>query len=297
MGAICVNSIGRTQHTVIRALPMLRASRQWSAPLVFVLASCGSSAIRTLPAATGPGKCTAAPGSLVAWWSGNEDLATSTVDDELAHHNASFTGQTGFIEGKVGKALLFDGQSVVETPYTHRYATGATLEAWVQTASPKGLIVSDGGGASKGVGMGLFIDPAGTADYHGTRYVDFEAPSSATLVGLWGSKATPGDLNFLLKGPPISDGAFHHIVGTWDGRAGGTVALYVDGTVVAQGKAKESIGEGSTPLQIGWHSTIREHHPFTGIIDEVTVYERPLTSAEVQRLYVAGSAGKCTLRR
>jgi hypothetical protein len=35
-------------------------------------------------------------------------------------------------------------------------------------------------------------------------------------------------------------------------------------------------------------------HPYGGLLDEVTIYSRALSASEIQAIYNAGSAGKCT---
>ncbi len=47
-------------------------------------------------------------------------------------------------------------------------------------------------------------------------------------------------------------------------------------------------------LAIGNHHSASVNNPFVGRIDEVSIYDRALTAAEVQGIYSAGSAGKST---
>ena len=66
--------------------------------------------------------------------------------------------------------------------------------------------------------------------------------------------------------------------------------LYVDG--VWRGSATENFGaidDGGMPLRLGMNS--QGLHPFTGLIDEVTFFNRALSAAEVMAIYGAGSAG------
>src|SRR5262249_19671539 len=43
----------------------------------------------------------------------------------------------------------------------------------------------------------------------------------------------------------------------------------------------------------GWDGTTGDWFPFTGVIDEPSIYNRALTGTEVAALFNAGSAGKC----
>jgi prepilin-type N-terminal cleavage/methylation domain-containing protein len=65
-----------------------------------------------------------------------------------------------------------------------------------------------------------------------------------------------------------------HVAATWDGT---TARLYADGVQVATRAVSGVLTGGSGPLRIGTHSI----HPFQGRLDEVAIYDRALTPAEV----------------
>ena len=69
------------------------------------------------------------------------------------------------------------------------------------------------------------------------------------------------------------------------------VRIYVNGEEVAAAPATQQIPAGSMPLGIGRAEsyTIRN---FEGLIDEVELFDRVLTAAEIKAIYDAGSAGK-----
>ena len=72
-----------------------------------------------------------------------------------------------------------------------------------------------------------------------------------------------------------------------------TIRVYVNGEEVATGSLSESIITSSVPLSIGgkeYGSTIKRY--FDGLIDEVEIFNRALTAAEIKSIYDAGSAGK-----
>jgi hypothetical protein len=72
------------------------------------------------------------------------------------------------------------------------------------------------------------------------------------------------------------------------------VTLYVDGAAVASAPdpTTASLARNTVDL-IGRRSPCPDTGTFNGLVDEVTVYGRALTAAEVQRIFAAGSAGKC----
>ena len=75
----------------------------------------------------------------------------------------------------------------------------------------------------------------------------------------------------------------HHIAASYDGA---TMRLYVDGVLVGSRASAKSLVDHSGPLRLGTHSSGSD--AFTGSLDEVAVYERALSSAEVAAHVEAG---------
>src|SRR5262249_25243293 len=87
-------------------------------------------------------------------------------------------------------------------------------------------------------------------------------------------------------------GTWHHVAYTFDGT---TQTLYIDGTPVASGMTGRSISYDSSPFLIG--RDIQNGSPYGflgGVIDEVAIYNRALSSTEIAAVYAAGAAGKTT---
>src|SRR4030095_2439569 len=79
-------------------------------------------------------------------------------------------------------------------------------------------------------------------------------------------------------GPTASPvGNWTHVALTYDGAA---LRLYVNGTVVATQAAAGTVEANTKPLRIGGNVPYGEF--FQGIIDEVRVYNRALSAAEIQ---------------
>ncbi|MGH7927769.1 MAG: LamG domain-containing protein, partial [Candidatus Binatia bacterium] len=74
---------------------------------------------------------------------------------------------------------------------------------------------------------------------------------------------------------------WHHVAGTYD-RTAGVQKLFIDGTEVASEAYSGAISVNALPLYIGrYHSDSRT---FNGKLDEVRVYNRALTAAEISDL-------------
>ncbi|MGH9908759.1 MAG: LamG domain-containing protein [Pyrinomonadaceae bacterium] len=82
-----------------------------------------------------------------------------------------------------------------------------------------------------------------------------------------------------------------HVACTYDRQF---VRLYVNGVEVAAQAATQPIPALSHELWIGNHE--RFIRQFDGLIDEVEIFNRALSAAEIQDIVKAGSAGKCKLQ-
>jgi len=85
----------------------------------------------------------------------------------------------------------------------------------------------------------------------------------------------------------VNDGQWHHVAGTYDGTK---YTLYVDGVLDASVDATGSINKGGS-----YFSTIGAHYKkgderdprrfFEGLIDDVRIYDKALSSSEVQQIF------------
>jgi hypothetical protein len=84
---------------------------------------------------------------------------------------------------------------------------------------------------------------------------------------------------FTMASAKLADGAYHHVIGTRDGRS---IRLYVDSYNVA---SQSNLGT----LAQGHGITVADvTKPFVGNIDELRIYNRTLSPEEVQDWYVCG---------
>src|SRR5205085_7892271 len=93
----------------------------------------------------------------------------------------------------------------------------------------------------------------------------------------------------------IANNAWQHLAVIYVGNAssGQKFKVYVNGTPVPTSVAAEDVN--SIP-DSSFTATIGHYYgglPWTGLIDEVEVFNRPLSADEIQNIYDAGSFGKC----
>src|SRR6185436_13240061 len=86
----------------------------------------------------------------------------------------------------------------------------------------------------------------------------------------------------------ITDTAWHHVAVT---KNGSTVVFYLDG-VAEPAITYNTTFTFTTDLRIGAVNSAAEAS-FLGMIDELSIYNRALSTNEIQAVYAAGSGGKC----
>lgn len=182
-------------------------------------------------------------------------------------------GATGAISGDADKATTFDG---VDDQITSGYspfvaANQRTLIGWANranTAANHTIFGGDGSAASPRLRL-----------VSGSQDVNWRYDSSTGVVTTW-TAAWPGT------------GVWVHWALVLD-TAAGTVALYINGALVSQ---QANASAYSTPgnLKLGtFQNAITD--PFNGSQDEVAVFDRALTPAEILAQYKAGAPGLVTL--
>ncbi|MGI9111088.1 MAG: LamG-like jellyroll fold domain-containing protein, partial [Gaiellaceae bacterium] len=201
------------------------------------------------------------PGLVAAY--GFDGGSGATASDQSGNGNGgSLTNATwaGAAAGKFGNALSFNGTNAsvtVADSSSLDLTTGMTIEGWVRpttVTSFRTLLVKERPG---GLVYGLYASS------------DTNRPQSQVTVG---STAR------LLDGiAAIPAGAWTHLAVTYDGT---TQRLYVNGTQVATLAVAGTILTSTSPVKIGGNSIWDEW--FNGLIDEVRIYNRALSAAELQ---------------
>ncbi|HEY2104029.1 MAG TPA: LamG domain-containing protein, partial [Chthoniobacterales bacterium] len=210
--------------------------------------------------------CASAPGSMVSWWKGEGN----TTDSEDSN-NGIFNGTPAYGPGEVGQGFSLNGtDQYIEVPDSPNLSiTGPiTIDAWIKAnnnTSEHAIVEKYDGGGSNGYFFRL------SATGHLVAGI-CNASTFSTVSG-----ATQ-----------VTTGTFHHVAAVFDGS---NLQVYLDG--VLDGTAPSvAPTDGTNPLEIGARGGSPGNF-FNGVIDEVEIFDRALTQREVQRIYDAGSAGKC----
>ena len=204
------------------------------------------------------GVVTAVPTGLVAAYSFNEGTGTTVSGTGTT---GTLTSTTWTTSGKYGNALSFNGTSswvtIADSASLH-LTNKMTLEAWVNpnllTGGWRTIIIKQQTG--KGVAYSLY----GDTDQH----------TPATQVYIGGEANVYGTAVLPLN-------VWTHLASTYDGS---TLKLYVNGTLVLSTPVTGNIISSTGALRIGGNNIWGEF--FSGLIDEVRIYNRPLAQAEIQ---------------
>ncbi len=205
--------------------------------------------------------------NLIGHWTLDETSGASIADSASTNTgtwtdsaNDDVTEETTV--GRIGTAITFDGindiinagtdTSLDTTDNTH------TISFWIRksAANSAGDIVSKGQGSVGGYTSGIGIHPCGANEFKATKF--------GVVDICFG--AMPADTNW------------HHIVTVWNTDG---VRVYVDGTQNAFNSDTSNFQTAANPLIIG----NGPNGYFDGTIDDVRIYSRALSAADITALY------------
>ncbi len=228
--------------------------------------------------------CISPPSGLVGWWpfEGN--------GDDLVNGNTA-TGYGGFsyTTGMVGSGLQLNGidaHALIPASCSIDVGIfdGFTIETWIKAENLAGaqpiIEFYDDTNINYGVHFWASIN-SNVQIESGVLY------SNIVEVGQQGHIVASST-------SVIDENEFTHIALTYD-KSTGLANLYADGVLVVQSNIGIFIPETSFDLYFGLRPAgdYPVDQRFKGILDEVSLYSRALTSVEVQGIFDAGGAGKC----
>jgi hypothetical protein len=205
----------------------------------------------------------------------------------LSIEDGVMVGGVQFAPGKVGTGFWFSGsgddyialpENLFPMPTGGEGALPFSFELWFQTTA-SGVILGQ---------QDLIPFNSTLLGYVPAIYVGTNGFLYAQMF--WGDGAQ------LVSPNLVNDGQFHHLVITYDGAA---QSLYLDGQLagnspfVQTGYAPVYQYQFGTGYTGGWEATPGQWFPFTGVLDELSLYDRALSSGEVAALFQSGTAGKC----
>jgi Concanavalin A-like lectin/glucanases superfamily/Bacterial Ig domain/PKD domain/Glucose / Sorbosone dehydrogenase len=197
----------------------------------------------------------------VAAYSFNAGSGTTLADVTGNGNTGTITGAAWSTAGKNGGALSFDGTSdwvTIADAVALDLTTGMTLEAWVnpQRLQSNWRLVA----VKEGTGVLAYALYANS---------DTKRPRGAVRAG--GAESD-------VRGPAaLGQNVWTHVAVTYDGT---TLRLFVNGAEVTTTAVTGAIATTTGPFRIGG-SSIRSEF-YKGLIDDLRLYDRALTAAEIQ---------------
>jgi hypothetical protein len=235
-------------------------------------------------------QCTAPPADQIYWLGADDDF-----DDRAGFYNGSVGGQVDFVAGKVGRAVRFDDDADLVTPSVDASEMRAvrnnfTYELWAKPAAATSACPESSNGNCSGNEHRIAIFPQ-----HGDTSAPPQELGVAAGIGLViATNAvcvmahTGFHLPCLLRhDAAISNSEFTHIAVVVENKR---PRLYLNGVLVRTGQTSPKdfvfaswniVGSG---LGLG---------KYRGDLDEVSLYGRVLSDAEILASFNAGTFGKC----
>jgi hypothetical protein len=191
--------------------------------------------------------------------------ADGNADDTERGNNGTSENGAAFAEGKVGQAFSLDGVddfvSLAEQP---RVSTAFTIAAWVNLAG-------DGFDAAQAIfDNGQLMLRKDSAE-DGNKFSIFVALADGEMVSPAQSRSA------------AEADTWTHVGATWDGFV---LRVFVDGTPLGGSVRNGRLFDMPSQPRIGGSETGSvDTGPFSGLIDEVRMYNRALTDAEYREVF------------
>jgi len=212
------------------------------------------------PVTSGGTSGTAVMPGLVAAFGFEEPSGTQVIDASGNANHGTISGALR-VSGPYGRALRFDGSNdwvTIADRASLDLTSGMTVSAWVfpmlSMSGRKTIVMKEqsGGGA-----YAMFANSGASR------------PETAIFAG--------GAERSLSAGAKLPVNVWTHLAATYNGT---TQALYVNGTLAGSRPQSGPIAASTGVLRLGGNAAAGQF--FAGYIDEVRIYSRALTQAEIQ---------------
>jgi len=195
-------------------------------------------------------------------------LGTTTPDVSGLGNNGYLRGGTTSVAGKFGQARDLDGvDDAIQLPFAETLALGSgefTAMSWIKYGAST---------ANQAIFWG----------YNMNEFSQFWLRAEPADSRIRGLITTNGQTTVVATTKAYNDNAWHHVALQ---RKGGTLSIWVDGAQVATATntlATTSVSPGR-PFKMYVGQRLDGLHHFDGSLDEVRIYKRAITSAELNSI-------------
>jgi hypothetical protein len=252
--------------------------------------SAGTLSVLTNSTPLPPSGCLPPPTGLVSCWPGE-----GNAEDIIGANNGIATSGLTYTNGKVRQAFNLnttdDNFYVPASPSLNvGLGSGFTVEAWIKPSNVNGIHPICEWNNDQD-------NPLPTTRHVGVVFCVGTDPSSVGMLGA--ALITTNGNGYIFTSPAntLVANQWQHVALEYD-RTTGNGTLYVNGAIVAQQNFGSMVLQTSYNLWVGhrpgdspgdWtYNTI-----LGGPLDELSLYNRALSPAEIAAIYQAGSGGKC----
>lgn len=221
----------------------------------------------------------------IAYWSFNEPSGATTLNDSVgANHSTSIGTALPGAMGQIAGAWTFDGANeaiTIDASTGNLTGLGSnySLSAWVKSTDNLGVIFSASDNTQGSEEVALRVSDNGAPDGR---------------AGVLGRPNIDGPGGEALSTTYVNDDKWHHVAFTshmngW--------SIYVDGQLENSGASPTSpMAIGANVVHIGTNEDSGGvQWGLNGLLDDISIWDDPLTSVEVGDLYVKGLFGRGAL--
>jgi len=204
---------------------------------------------------------------LVGYWSFDGGAGSVATDFSGSGNDATLNNmeEEDWVNGKVGGALDFDGAGTESGSVpTISIPSDITVSAWVK------VTLYD---------RNQFVMDKSTTNTQWALFFEANASGEATDGLKWRGGSAAG-ISYAASN--FVDDVWYHVAGT---QTGTDCKLYVNGEEVKSGTCA-AIGNGSGTISIG---SANPGYDYSGLIDDVRIYDRAISDAEIKNIYKAGA--------
>lgn len=220
----------------------------------------------------------------VAHWKFDEVPGSTVAVDSRGNFNGtnSPTGAAFVAGGRAGNAMSLDLAANGFVNFGNNLMMGAsdfTVSAWIKT--PPGDTTGFANFLSKhvsGTGNGYILSYNHTAILSGANHAFFFAGTRTIFAGGFTIVDVP------VSTSSVNDGTWHQIVGVY--QASGNTLVYVDGAPLEGSILSSPIAANTASFLIGGVTVgTTPTGNYSGLVDDVQIYNRALADAEIDFLY------------
>jgi hypothetical protein len=197
---------------------------------------------------------------------------TPVPDDSGNGYTGTVSGATWVTNGTTGGAYSFDGTDDKLTAGDFGTITDITISVWLKKTD-----------ATASSALHFFEKSNSGATKYFNVYVDGPGGSAGADHVAFFSHNDGSNYRYVKSSTAITDTNWHYVVLT---KTGSTLAIWIDGTDVTTAWAS---GGSLSPLSTGTAALIGRSDVYSktykGSIDETRLYNRVLSTAEIQSLY------------